>query len=208
MYLTYIIMGVTIVVSFMAFNNPEVMSKLILNPYRVNRDKEYYRFITSGFIHNDHMHLIFNMFSFYFFGTAVEMVFRGVFGKGKGALYYILLYVLAIIISDLPSYLKQRNNPLYNSLGASGGVAAVVFGFILFLPLQEICIYFALCLPGVLFGSLYVAYSWYQGRNANDNINHDAHLYGAAFGFIFCLILYPPAFGQFLEQIGRWRLFN
>ncbi len=204
MYLTYILMGVTVIVSLNAFNNSQVLHALILNPYAVQHRRQYYRFITSGFIHNDHMHLIFNMFSFYFFGTAVESVLYSLFGKGPGGLLYIALYILAIVVSDIPSYLKHRNNPRYNSLGASGGVAAVIFAFILFMPLESICIYIALCLPGFILGTLYIIFSWYQGRKANDNINHDAHLYGAVFGFVFCIIVYPRSLPYFVEQISLW----
>jgi membrane associated rhomboid family serine protease len=208
MYLTYILMGLTIIVSLYAFSNQKILAALILNPYAVSRYKQYHRFVTSGFIHNDHLHLIFNMFSFYFFGRAVEMVFRSLFGDMLGAIYFILLYILAIIVSDIPSFLRHKSNPRYNSLGASGGVAAVIFAFIIFMPLEKICIYFALCLPGFILGTLYILFSWYQGRKANDNINHDAHLYGALFGFIFCVVIYPPSFMYFVEQIRNWEVLD
>lgn len=208
MYLTYILMGITIIVSLFAFNNQKLLGDLILNPYTVNHRRQYYRFVTSGFIHNDHMHLIFNMFSFYFFGTAVEMVFAVIFGKMLGGVYFLALYIFAIVASDIPSYIKHRHNPRYNSLGASGGVAAVIFAFILFMPLEKICIYIALCFPGFILGTAYVVFSWYQGRKANDNINHDAHLYGALFGFLFCAILYPRSLPYFVEQIRQWDVLN
>src|SRR5690606_26338698 len=107
----------------MAFNRPNMLSEFMMNPYKIKSRGQYYRFITSGFIHQDHMHLILNMFSFYFFGRVIEIVFRSVFGEW-GAVYYIALYILAIIVSDIPSYVKHKDNPGYNSLGASGGVAA------------------------------------------------------------------------------------
>ena len=206
MYVTYLIMGVTIAVSLFAFKDSKVMSALIFNPYFVDKKKQSYRFITSGFIHNDHMHLIFNMFSLYFFGRAIEFEFLKRFGETKGIVYFVLLYILAIIVSDIRSYYKHKDNVKYNSLGASGGVAAVIFAFILFLPLENIYIYFALPLPGFILGALYIFYSWYSGRKANDNINHDAHLYGAVFGFLFCVLLYPRALPEFVEQISNWEM--
>lgn len=205
MFITYIIIGLTVIVSMYAFNQRSVMASLIMNPYIIAEKQQYYRFVTSGFIHNDHMHLIFNMFSFYFFGTAVERVFDMIFGSA-GSIYFIALYVLAIVVSDLPTYFKHRSNPRYNSLGASGGVAAVIFAYIIFQPLQDICIYFALCLPGFILGILYVIFSWYQGRKSNDNINHDAHLYGALFGLIFCIVMYPRSISYFFDQISNWDL--
>ena len=206
MFITYIIMGVTVLVSMLAFNRPNMLGEFMMNPYKVRTQKQYYRFITSGFIHKDHMHLILNMFSFYFFGPNIEAVFGIVFGDW-GKVYFIALYLLAIVVSDLPSYYKHKNNPGYNSLGASGGVAAVIFASIVFSPLDKICI-IILCLPGFILGTAYIIYSYYQGRKTNDHINHDAHLYGALFGFIFCVILYPPSIGNFFKQIMSWRIFE
>lgn len=207
MYLTYVLIGITVVVSFYAFKSPALLSSLVMNPYYTKRNHQYYRFISSGFIHKDHVHLLWNMFSFYFFGTAIEREFHLMFGNA-GGLYFLALYMLAIIVSDIPTYFKYRNNPGYNSLGASGGVSAVIFAYILFEPLSYICIYIALCMPGFILGTLYIVFSWYQGRKANDNINHDAHLYGALFGFVFCVVVAPSSIANFVEQLKNWRLFD
>ena len=193
--------------SLYAFQAPAVLSAFMMNPYATDRKQQYYRFVTSGFIHKDHMHLLWNMLSFYFFGTAIEREFYKLFGD-LGSVYFIALYVLAIIVSDVPTYFKHRANPGYNSLGASGGVSAVIFAFIIFEPLADICLYFALCMPGFILGALYIIFSWYQGRKSNDNINHEAHLYGALFGFIFCAVVAPSSIGNFLEQIKNWRIFE
>jgi membrane associated rhomboid family serine protease len=205
--ITYAIIGITVVVSMYAFSNANVMSAFILNPYVTNRRQQYYRMVTSGFIHKDHAHLLLNMISLYFFGGVIERVFQVIFG-GLGNLYYILLYVLAIVVSDVPTYLKHRTNPGYNSLGASGGVAAVIFACILLLPLNDICLYFAICMPGFILGTLYIIFSYYQGRKANDGINHEAHLYGALFGLVFCAVLYPSSIPRFFEQVSSWKYFN
>jgi membrane associated rhomboid family serine protease len=206
-FITYAIIGVTVVVSMMAFNRPKLFADFMMNPYKINNNGQYYRFISSGFIHQNHMHLILNMFSFYFFGRIIEIVFKAVFGEW-GAIYYIALYIIAIVVSDLPSYFKNRNNPRFNSLGASGGVAAVIFASIVFQPLQDICLFIAICLPGFILGTAYIIYSYYQGKKANDNINHDAHLYGAVFGFIFCVVMYPPSIANFFKQILSWKIFD
>ena len=207
MYISYVIIGITVLVSFYAFQSPTVLSSLMMNPYYTHRHQQYYRFVSSGFVHKDHMHLLWNMFSFYFFGTAIERQFQAMFGQA-GGLYFIALYVLAIVVSDLPTFFKHKNNPGYNSLGASGGVSAVIFAFIIFQPLSDICLYFALCMPGFILGALYILFSWYQGRKSNDNINHDAHLYGALFGLIFCIVVAPSSIRSFFEQIQTWRLFD
>jgi membrane associated rhomboid family serine protease len=205
--ITYSLIAITVAASFYAWSNPLLLAKLMMNPHAIEHKRQYYRFLTSGFIHKDHMHLFFNMFSFYFFGLSIEVVFHDIFGS-TGDIYFILLYLLAIIVSDIPSYLKHKNNPGYNSLGASGGVSAIVFVFILFKPLQWLCIYIALCMPGFILGILFIAFSYYQGRKGKGTINHSAHLYGALFGLLFCLIIYPesiPAFArQVTTQINQW----
>jgi membrane associated rhomboid family serine protease len=200
---TIILIGITVAVSFYVFNKPELQSRLTMNPFMINRRGEYYRFISSGFIHRDHMHLLWNMFAFYFFGTAIEQDFETLFGA-SGVYYFIFLYLTAIVLSDVPTYLKERNNTYYNALGASGGVGSVIFVFIVLEPLQSICLYFALCMPGFVFGLGYMAYTYYQGRRSNDGINHDAHLYGALYGLLFCVIIYPNSLPLFFRQVTYW----
>ena len=203
MNITYTIIGFTVLISLLAMNKERLMRNLMMNPYRIKRNREYYRFLTSGFIHINHVHLLFNMFSFYFFGPVIERIFYQLFG-GAGGFYFITLYLLAIIVSDLPTYFKQKDNPQYNSLGASGAVAAVIFAFIIFQPLQKICAFFVICMPGFILGILFIAISYYQGRKSNTMINHEAHLYGALFGLFFCIVTYPASIGIFLEQVRQW----
>ena len=207
MYITYVFIGVTVLVSWYGFNQTNVIRQLIMNPYLINTRGQYYRFISSGFIHRDFIHLLWNMISLYFFGSIVEQAFKIIFGDGKGSLYFIVLYLLGIIVSDIPTYFKHKNNPGYNALGASGGVASVIFVSIILLPLNKICLYFALCVPGFILGIGYLIYSYYHGRKSTDNINHDAHLYGALFGLVFCIIMYPPSLKNFFLQIMEWRMF-
>jgi membrane associated rhomboid family serine protease len=202
--ITYALMAITIAASFYTWNNTSLFGKLMMNPYQISHRNQYYRFITSGFIHKDHMHLFFNMFSLYFFGRAIEQIFGIIFGLQAGGIYFIVLYLVAIVVSDLPTYVKHKDNPGYNSLGASGAVSAMVGGFIIFQPLDLICIFVALCAPGFIMGALYIGFSYYQGKKANDNINHDAHLYGALFGIVFCIVAYPDSIPAFAEQIREW----
>lgn len=199
-------MAISIGVSFYAWKNPAVLAGFMMNPYRIRHDKQYYRFITSGFIHNDHVHLLFNMISLYFFGRATEQIFAGAFGA-QSDLYFIGLYLIALVVSDLPTYFKHWNNVYYNSLGASGAVSAVIFAFILFEPLETIHIYF-IPIKGFILGILFVIFSYYQGKRSSDNINHDAHLYGGLFGLLFCIVLYPESVPSFFEKISAWRMFD
>jgi membrane associated rhomboid family serine protease len=203
--LTIGIIIITTGISLYTMQKPRVLDSLMMNPYMVTTRGQYYRLISSGFIHRDHMHLILNMFTFYFFGTQLEYIFQEIFGS-SGSIHFIALYLLGIVVSDIPTILKNRKNVHYNSLGASGAVSAVVFACILFLPLRDICLYGVLCFPGVVIGFVYLAYSLYSSKKSKDGINHDAHLYGALFGVAYCLVFYPDSLRIFLEQMGEWKL--
>lgn len=205
MSLTFIFIGITIALSLYAWNNQTIMNKWIMHPYSVREYKEYYRFLTSGFLHADYGHLFFNMLSLYFFGDIVEYYFSGIFGSDIGSLLYATLYLLGIIIANVPSYVDHKNDRYYNALGASGGVSAVVFSAILFQPTAQIYVYF-FPVPGFIYAILYSAYSYYMSKRNLDNIGHSAHLYGAAFGVAFTLLLKPSLFSHFISQILGWAL--
>jgi membrane associated rhomboid family serine protease len=201
--ITTLIIGITVIISWVSFNNPSLVRRFIHNPYLVSTQHQYYRFLSSGFLHGDFYHLLWNMLSLYFFGSVVEVYFSYIFGE-YSTWYFISFYLLAIIVSDVPTYFKHKHHPSYNSLGASGGVAAVIFASIIFQPLQNICFYFVICIPGFILGTVYLIWSYYKGRAANDNINHEAHIYGALFGLIFCIVMYPASLVHFFEQLKEW----
>ncbi len=198
--MTTILLGIILIMSVIAFKNEEYRNKWIFNPYLTKERNQWYRFITSGFIHGDFMHLLINMLVFWSFGQAVESYFAYVFGQMATA-YYLMLFFGALIISDLPTYFKHNNNPNYNALGASGAVSAVVFSSIVFAPMANIYLYGIIGLPGILLGLIYLGYTFYMGKKGADNINHDAHLWGALFGFGFTIILKPELFMHFVNSI-------
>lgn len=191
--------------SLAGFNNNKWTSKFIMWPYGVKRQKEYYRFISSGFLHADFIHLFFNMFTLYSFGGAIEIYFK-VFELG-GTAAYLGLYVLGLIISDIPTYIKQQDNSRYYSLGASGAVSAILFGAIIFDPWSSVELYAAIRIPGLLFAVLYVIYCVYMSKNGQDNVNHDAHLWGSLVGLVLVplliVLMNPPLFeyiqGKFMH---------
>ncbi len=203
--ITLIIIAATVLISILAFNNDDWMRKLIMNPFLVANRNQYYRMVSSGFVHANWIHLGFNMFAFFFFGRVVESYFSQLLG-GSSILVFIIFYLTAIVISDLPTIFRHRNNPNYNSLGASGAVSAIVFTSILYAPLNNIYIYF-IRMPGFLFGLLYVVYSYWQSKTEGSGINHDAHLYGALYGIAFGILVYPESAGGFIDQILQYKFF-
>ena len=207
MQITYLLIAVIVITSFYAWNKPNVFQKWLMNPYLINKQREYHRFLTSGLIHSNYGHLFLNMLALFFFGRNVEIVFGYILGP-SGKIILIIFFLLGIVVSDIPTYLKYKNLPHYNSLGASGGVSALVFSSIMFFPLQKIYILFIpFGIPGFIIGILYLAYSYYQSKNMSDGINHDAHFYGAVFGVVFTIIISPGSLVNFIKEIANFSLF-
>jgi len=205
--ITLVIIIITSIISYQAFNNPNLKLKLIHNPYRVKHQKEYYRLLTSGFIHANFTHLIFNMLTFFFFGPVVENILMQLYGNILGGVLFVVFYLISIVVSDISSVIKYGDTPAFNSLGASGAVSAVLFFSILFDPLRELLLYFILPIPGFLLGAMYLIYSYFEGKRMADNINHNAHLYGAIAGIIFAVASYPRVIMRFIEQVGTYTIF-
>jgi membrane associated rhomboid family serine protease len=193
-------MAVTVGISLLAWQKPAWLDAMMMSPYRIDRKKEYWRFITSGFIHADFAHLFFNLFSFYFFGTQLEYIF-GIIFPGFGGEVFILFYLLAILVADLPTYFKQRNNPYFNSVGASGAVSAVIFAGIMFFPTEKIYLFGFVGIPGFIYAGLFTWYSIAMDRRGRDYVNHSAHLYGGLFGVLFITLTRPSTWVEFFSQI-------
>ena len=196
---TIIIIAITCVVSFTAFGNPKLLGALLFWPPAVTQKHDYSRFITYGFVHGDMAHLVFNMVTLYFFGRVIE----GFINAHLGPYGFALFYLLALIVSILPTYFQHRNDAEYRSLGASGAVSAVLFAFILFQPWAMIYVFFAVPIPAVVYAVLYVGYTIWANHRGRDRINHSAHLWGAAFGVAFVLVLKPDVLDLFLSRLAH-----
>ena len=194
---TYALIAITCVVSWIAFNNRNLADRLILWPPAIDKHKQYDRLVTYGFIHADFMHLLFNMITLFFFGPQIERLMGQV-----GVWVYPLFYVSALVVSILPTYLKNQHNPNYLSLGASGAVSAILFAYILVRPWSIIGVFF-IPMPAILFAVLYVGYSIWMDRRGGDRINHSAHLAGAAYGVLFMLVMEPRVLAHFLRQLQQ-----
>ena len=144
--------------------------------------------------------LVVNMIVLFSFGTVVEHYFEINFG-GTGTYYYLILFFGSIIFSTLWSLYQQKENPYYNAVGASGAVSAILFTAIFFQPWASIYFFGILPIPGILFGGLYLYYSYYMSTKKMDNIGHDAHFLGAIFGFFFPVMLRPELMMDFIHML-------
>lgn len=198
--ITYLIIGITVIVSFLCFNNRGLFLKLALIPYLVVKKNEWYRLITHGFVHADFTHLLVNMFTYWSFGVYMEGIFRAM-GFDNGA--YLGLYFGGMVVASAPDLIKRYNNPDYISIGASGAVSAVLFASILFDPWSKILLFAVVPIPGIVFGVLYLIYCQYMNKRGGDNINHNAHFYGAVYGFFYPVLLKPDLFHYFLSHFSR-----
>jgi membrane associated rhomboid family serine protease len=196
--ITLIIIGITSLVSLITMNDNNFKARFMFNAYAISKHREWWRFFSHGLLHANFMHLLFNMFSLYFFGRYVEQAFQVIFSPGLGIAFYLLLYTGALVASSVFTYFKQKDNMYYNALGASGAVAAVIFAYILLEPTGKIYIYASLPIPAYLYGPLYLLYSWYMSKRGGDNIGHDAHFWGAVYGFILPILFEPSLIRRFI----------
>ncbi|MBN1144471.1 MAG: rhomboid family intramembrane serine protease [Bacteroidales bacterium] len=202
--ITYILIVFTALVSIPAFSNHDRFLKLQFNPYQIYHRKQWYRMLTHGFLHANWTHLIVNMLVLFFFGPYVEKNLSMILNPGMqqwDKLIYLLFYFAAIVVASLSSLYKHKDHPWYNAVGASGAVSAIIFFFIFFNPWELIYFYGILPVPGVIMGVLYLIYSHYMSRREADNINHDAHMSGAIFGFVFPLFINYRLIHLFIDEL-------
>ena len=193
---TLILILITVAISLLALSNQKVLFRLIFWAPAIKERAQYDRFISYGFVHADGAHLLFNMITLFFFGSVMEKFFRQYcFDMG-----FVLFYLGGLIFSILPSYLKHRNDHQWSSLGASGAVSAVLFSYILFQPWNKIYVFF-IPVPAIIFAVLYIGYTIWSNQRNNSNINHSAHLWGAAYGIIATIIIEPRVIPHFLNAL-------
>ena len=196
--LTLAIIVITCVVSMAAFKDSKLLQRLLLWPPAVERKHEYWRLLSYGLVHADFQHLLFNMITLFFFGRAME----GLYASHLGAFGFLWFYLGGLLVSILPTYIRNRNNANYRSLGASGAVSAVLFAFILLSPWSTIFLFF-FPIPAILYAVAFLGYSIYMDRRGGGHINHSAHAWGAAYGIVFTVIIEPRLVPNFLAQLAR-----
>jgi membrane associated rhomboid family serine protease len=201
-----IIIIVTCIVSYIAFSDNYMKERYLYSPYQIQKRGEYYRFITGGFLHAHFPHLLFNMLGLYFFGRYIEVIFQIHWEHLQlGSLLYGLFYLSAIAVAGLPAYYNNRYFVGYRALGASGAVSAVIFSFILLNPWGGLEIFF-IPMPAIVYGGLYLWYSYYMLHHGNDNIGHDAHFFGGVYGFGFLAAMNPTWLFEFFQKLLHWEV--
>lgn len=180
-----IVIAVTALISFIAFNNTSIFERYKFNVGAIQRG-DYIRLLSAGFLHADLMHLLFNMLTLYFFGPIVIEAF--------GEIGFLIIYLGSILLGNLFSLFIYQKQGWYSAIGASGGVSGILFAAIAVYP--QIGIYFffiPIPIPGYIFGLLYFGYSVYMMLNPrqHDNIGHAAHLGGAFFGLVYAVATLP-----------------
>ena len=185
---TLVILALTAWGSFHGFRSPAFRDRFIFSPAPILRDREYHRLVTSGFLHADWTHFLFNAFSFYSFGKYLELFF------GVGTL--LAIYFGSIVGGSLLSLYLHRHHD-YCALGASGGVCGVIFASIFLLPGGGIYIFpLPIAIPSWLYAVLFLLVSFYGVKRQLGNVGHDAHLGGAIIGLLITTALYPAIVGQ------------
>ncbi|MFY7942986.1 MAG: rhomboid family intramembrane serine protease [Crocinitomicaceae bacterium] len=202
MSLIFLILILTIAISWQANQNFEMKEKMLFIPYLVKQDRQYYRFVSHILIHSDIMHLAFNMISLFSLGEIFERQLRTEYGDFQGILHFCIIYFIGGIFAGLIIYFKNQDNPSYRSLGASGAVSAIIFASIIWNPTMSLMLMFIpIPIPAFLFGPIYLLIEYFAMRRGGTGIAHDAHIGGAIFGIIYCLLLNLDKGKQFIDLI-------
>lgn len=192
---------ITSIISVLAFGNPELMYKLKFNAFAIKHEKQGWRFFTYGLVHGGWGHLAINMFVLWSFGRIVLYFYQELFSNA-GYFYFLVLYIGGIMFSVLYDFGRYKDDAMYNAVGASGAVSAVVFASIILYPAGGVYLFFIpIEIPSPIFGILYLVYSAYMAKRGQDNIGHDAHFWGAIYGVILTIALKPALALIFWEEL-------
>ena len=174
---------------------PALIERNLLRPHGLVQRGDYATLVTSGFIHADIAHLLFNGFTFWAFGFGLE--------RAIGSTRLVVLYAVGLLASSVGTWLKHRHEPDYRSLGASGAILAVLFASIVYFPGGSIYILpIPVPIPAPLFAVAYLGYTWFASRHARGRINHDAHLSGALAGLAFVVVTDPAALTRAIRTLS------
>ncbi len=191
--LTLIIANV--LVSYMALTNRDIFEKNVFWIGPIRQKKQWYRFVTSAFLHVNGIHLFINMFVLYEFGRILESIL--------GTAGFLALYFAALLAGNAWEYVSKKNNPNYRAVGASGATSGVILAFCLFFPFSTLLLFFVIPMWAIVLAILFIVGSYFLSQKPNTMIAHGAHLGGALAGLAMALILRPDAWGMFMMQVAE-----
>lgn len=172
-----------VLVSYKGFSESPFFERYKFSVLAIQQ-QQYFRLLSSGFLHVDTAHLIFNMFALYMFGDVVIQI--------TGVFLFMMIYILSLLAGNYFTYVNHKNEPSYSAVGASGAVSGIVYSSILLFPQMQLAlIFFPIPMPGYVFGILYLLYTLFGMKRRRDNIGHTAHFGGAVSGFAITLIIFP-----------------
>ena len=199
--ITLLIILFTVLVSYQGFTNYHMVDRWKHYPYRESRSKEWYRILTSGFVHADWIHLLVNMYVLYSFGGYIESTFSAWLGNASGRLVFLLAYLLNIILANIPTTYRQINNPGFSSIGASGAISGLLFMTILLNPWAMFQLFFIIPIPAVLLGAGYLVYSSMAANKGQGRLDHSAHFAGALAGMALIILIHHEILDDFFRKL-------
>lgn len=186
---TIAIIVANVIISLKGFNDFSFFEKYKFNIAGI-RKGEKIRMFSSGFLHADFSHLLFNMITLYFFANVVII--------SLGAVKFILIYLASLVFGNLLSFFFHKEEFHYSAIGASGAVMGILYSAILFDP-NAMLIVFVIPMKAWIFGILFLLFSIYGMKKSIGNIGHDAHFGGAIAGYILTI-----AFAPYLLDTHLW----
>ncbi len=199
--ITFLIILFTGLVSYQGFSNYHLIDRWKHYPYREASQKEWYRMLTSGFIHADWIHLLVNMYVLYSFGVMIESYLIGWYGAATGRVLFLVVYLLNIVLANLPTMSRQRHNPGFSSIGASGAVSGLLFMYILLNPWAMFGLFFIIPVPAVLLGAGYLIYSSWAANKGHGRLDHSAHFAGALAGMAMIILIHHAVLDDFFNKL-------
>lgn len=199
--ITLLIIIFTSVISYQGFTRYATIDRLKHNPAREAGSKEWYRMLTSGFVHGDWIHLLVNMYVLYSFGEYIESYILHEYGSTKGRIIFLVMYALNIILANIPTAFRHREHPGFSSIGASGAVSGIVFMFILLQPWATLTLFFIIPVPAVLVGIGYLIYSSWAANHGQGRLDHSAHFAGAIAGMLMIILLDHQIASDFIRRL-------
>jgi len=190
---TIIIIAANVIISYKGFSDYSFFDKYKFQVGGVRRGEQI-RMVSSGFLHADTQHLLFNMLSLYFFADVVITLLSPI--------QFLLVYFGSLLVGSLLSLYFHKKEYHYSAVGASGAVSGIIYSAILLQPGMNLYMFFIpIPIPAYIFGIGYLLYSIYGMKNRIGNIGHDAHFGGAIGGYLITLILSPWLFETNLLMI-------